>query len=213
MAQILKDEVRERIIDSAKDEFLQYSYEDSSMRRIALKSKMTVGNLYRYFSSKEEILSFIVNPTYTVINDLILRITGNHISILDENAEVHLTTEELSGMLKELADGLVDIYSSHPKEVSILMKGNRIHEALTDWFSKAITSLIKDNYPEYASFPALQLLARSYAISIFEGLKELLDNTNAEEEILKRLVKIYMLSYVNMLSNSNIQSLIEGGNL
>ena len=49
MAQTLKDDVKARIIESAKEEFLENSYEKTSMRAIASKSNITVGNLYRYF--------------------------------------------------------------------------------------------------------------------------------------------------------------------
>ena len=55
MAQVLKDEVRDSILESAREEFLEHGFDDSSMRRIAQKSRMTVGNLYRYFKSKDEL--------------------------------------------------------------------------------------------------------------------------------------------------------------
>ena len=51
MAQVLKEETRKKIIEAAKDEFLHYGFDNANMRRIALKSNMTVGNLYRYFKS------------------------------------------------------------------------------------------------------------------------------------------------------------------
>ena len=42
MPQVQKDDVRETILDSAREEFLEHGFEGSSMRRIAQKSKMTV---------------------------------------------------------------------------------------------------------------------------------------------------------------------------
>ena len=53
--QTLKEDVREKIIDSAKNEFLEKGIERASMRDIAAGSGMTVGNLYRYFKNKEEL--------------------------------------------------------------------------------------------------------------------------------------------------------------
>ena len=55
MAQVLKDSLRKAILDAAKEEFLEYGFKDASMRRIAAKANMTVGNLYRYFKNKESI--------------------------------------------------------------------------------------------------------------------------------------------------------------
>ena len=63
--QTLKDDVRERIVDSAKAEFLEKGIDKASMRDIAAGSNMTVGNLYRYFKNKEELNSFIVGETLT----------------------------------------------------------------------------------------------------------------------------------------------------
>ena len=62
MAQVLKEAVKDKIIAAAKEEFLKKGYKEASMRAIARKSKMTVGNLYRYFSSKEEMIIHIVSP-------------------------------------------------------------------------------------------------------------------------------------------------------
>ena len=63
MAQILKEELRKAIIESAKQEFLNNGYENASMRNIAKKANMTVGNLYRYFESKDDIHKQIVSNT------------------------------------------------------------------------------------------------------------------------------------------------------
>jgi AcrR family transcriptional regulator len=49
MAQILKPELKESIINSARHEFYIHGFEGSSMRNIAKAAHMTVGNLYRYF--------------------------------------------------------------------------------------------------------------------------------------------------------------------
>ena len=49
MAQILKEEYRERILNASLAEFFNYGYEDASMRRIAVEAKMSVGNLYHYY--------------------------------------------------------------------------------------------------------------------------------------------------------------------
>lgn len=41
------------------------------MRAIARKSKMTVGNLYRYFSGKEELIIQIVSPPMMLLDSLL----------------------------------------------------------------------------------------------------------------------------------------------
>ena len=51
-----KDEVRNKILLAAKQEFFTHGYLDANMRSIADIAGITPGNIYRYYSSKEELL-------------------------------------------------------------------------------------------------------------------------------------------------------------
>lgn len=69
--QVLKEEVRQRIIKSSRKEFKKNGFEKASMRTIADSAKMTVGNLYRYYKNKEDLFSgLVVN-----LNDQIKKLT------------------------------------------------------------------------------------------------------------------------------------------
>ncbi|MCR4660905.1 MAG: TetR/AcrR family transcriptional regulator [Clostridia bacterium] len=52
------------IIKAATAEFLEYGYEDASMRRIANAAGMSASGLYKHFASKEEMFFAIVEPAY-----------------------------------------------------------------------------------------------------------------------------------------------------
>lgn len=58
--QVLKPHMRKRILESAKIEFIARGYNGSSMRKIANKAKMNVGNLYRYYKNKKTIFDEIM---------------------------------------------------------------------------------------------------------------------------------------------------------
>ena len=208
MPQILKDEVRERIVDAAREEFLTRSYEHSSMRSIALKSHMTVGNLYRYFTSKEELNRFIVGPTLNRINTLIMKLTGNRVS-LESSGELSLDPSQLEGMLDSLGDGLVDIYQTNRMEVNILMMRSALNEQLVSWFAEVIAQIIS-NHSQIPNNDTLKLLSHSYAVSIFEGIKYMLRETDMEPEELKKALKTYMKSYVHMLDAKLLKEGMDG---
>ncbi|MEF9922164.1 MAG: TetR/AcrR family transcriptional regulator [Anaerovoracaceae bacterium] len=70
--QIQKAEIKNRITNSAIESFLTLGYEKASMRRIASDAGITVGNIYSYFSNKEELFDTIVLPTVEQIKGLIL---------------------------------------------------------------------------------------------------------------------------------------------
>ena len=57
-----KTESHERIIVAAKAEFLEYGFENASMRRIAANADITVSGLYKHFPSKEEMFAHLVQP-------------------------------------------------------------------------------------------------------------------------------------------------------
>ncbi len=50
------------IIDAATAEFLQYGFENASMRRIAAAAGMSASGLYKHFASKEDMFSALVEP-------------------------------------------------------------------------------------------------------------------------------------------------------
>lgn len=60
-----RTDTHKRIIKAATTEFLEYGFENASMRRIAEKSGITAGALYRHFQNKEDMFSALVEPTIT----------------------------------------------------------------------------------------------------------------------------------------------------
>ncbi len=68
--QIPKEEVRRAILLSAEEEILQEGYKNCSMRRIAARAGVSPGNIYAYFSGKEEILDWIVRPALDAIDQV-----------------------------------------------------------------------------------------------------------------------------------------------
>jgi AcrR family transcriptional regulator len=199
MAQVLKDNVREDILASAKEEFLEYGYEDSSMRRIASRSKMTVGNLYRYFTNKEELNRFIVSKTYDEINGMLSKLTGNEIDMTKGVDSLSFTFDQLKVMLNKLVDGLVDVYQNHRIELNILMMGSKLNEEITKWFTDLLSKLIGDNYHVDPHLESVRILSRTYAIAIFHGLRDMLKNNESDIATLRRMVRIYLNSFINIL--------------
>lgn len=199
MAQVLKDDLRESILQNASEEFLQQGFEKASMRRIAQNSSMTVGNLYRYFKSKDELSDTIVSPTYQLINALIQKVTGGRIDLGADGSTLPEDLGELREMLKSLSAGLVEIYRGHRTEVNILMMGSRLNKELTSWFAAMIAVLISKNFGYPKDDDRVIVLSGCYADAIFSGIKTILRNTPKDDESLESMVLIYLNSYLNIL--------------
>ena len=202
MPQILKDGLRQAIISSATEEFLNNGYENASMRNIARKANMTVGNIYRYFDSKEDIHRHIVAETLDEINSLLKTLTSNSVSMETRVFTLKANIDDLKELMNKFSERLVEIYIKHSDEFNILMMHSELSEELTNWFSMAIRSLIEQHYlvPGYKT--DRDILSHAYASSIFTGVKEIFKNSSYDDkDILIRIVKTYLNSYVVMLDN------------
>lgn len=207
MAQILKAETKVKILEAATNEFLEKGYKDASLRSIAFKSHMTVGNLYRYFDSKEDLLNQIVSETLSLIDNMLASMTNNNLSFLNNRTNIKLTEEEMIDTLDDITEQMMDIYSNHQDEFIILMMDSEVNKKLTDWFTNVIKVLIKNNYKFVGFDKEFNILAHSYAVSLFNGVKDLLNNTDLDKKKMKLLIKIYFRSYVFML-NSDIKKML-----
>ena len=199
MAQVLKEEVRETILENAREEFLEQGFDNASMRRIAGKSRMTVGNLYRYFKSKDEINDTIVSPTYELINALVGKLTHGELSLEGSGTILNAGLDELKEMFRSLSGGLVDIYKDHRTEVNILMMGSRLNRELTSWFAAVIAGLIEKSYAVDRGSQIVVTLSKCYADAIFGGIRTILRNAKDYDESLKNTVMIYLNSYLSIL--------------
>lgn len=62
MPQVLKEEVRSRIIAGALEELAAHGYEGASMARIAERAGLGTATSYRYFAGKAELFDAVVTP-------------------------------------------------------------------------------------------------------------------------------------------------------
>ena len=105
--QVLKEEVRQRIIKSARREFKKYGYEKASMRSIASNANMTVGNLYRYYKNKEDLFGAIIGSLF------------DEIKVLESNMP-----EDPEARLSYLMDGFKELQKDYKSEWLTLFGGS-----------------------------------------------------------------------------------------
>ena len=69
--QILKDDIRKRILDAARRQFARKSYAKTSMREIAREAGIGVGNIYNYFPGKDELFREAVSPVLCALEAML----------------------------------------------------------------------------------------------------------------------------------------------
>jgi AcrR family transcriptional regulator len=65
--QYAKDEIRGRIIDAARAEFLEKGFERASVRTITARARTSKSNLYNYFQDKDRLFYAVLEPTLTQV--------------------------------------------------------------------------------------------------------------------------------------------------
>jgi len=68
----------EKIIEAAFREFLEYGFQDASMRRIASLSGMSASGLYKHFPGKEEMFAALVDPVIEEFMSLYHKIESDY---------------------------------------------------------------------------------------------------------------------------------------
>jgi len=203
MAQVLKESVRMKIVESAKKELLEKGYRDASMRSIAFHSGMTVGNLYRYYKNKDELVQMIVSPALRALNQVIQEKTQDRISLFEKASALGFSKEQIGAVLDSLADDLVDLFCQYKDEVLILFLDSEVQIHVRTWFSELIETLIHERYEESRMFlTETELISKMLASSIFSGVQECLrhsDSFQTTNASLKLMIRLYFRLYLSML--------------
>ncbi|WP_432662731.1 TetR/AcrR family transcriptional regulator [Wukongibacter baidiensis] len=111
--QVLKEEVRNNILKAAIGEFRENGFKNSSMRNIAKRSGMTVGNLYRYFDNKEDLFYTIVNPTFNKMKEV----------INDEEISLH-GKDGKNYIAQQVTKRIIEINEEYRDELLIIINGS-----------------------------------------------------------------------------------------
>lgn len=62
------DELNEKILESARSEFLTYGYQDASLRRICRAAGLTTGALYKRYEGKDSLFTSLLEPTLIALD-------------------------------------------------------------------------------------------------------------------------------------------------
>ena len=138
--QVLKENIRLKIVTIATKQFNKVGYINTSMKDIAKMANISVGNIYRYFTDKENLFEYIVNPTIKKINelfdsleknkglDVIKKAMNKFVNIYIENKEVFLLILENSNNTKVESNKESIIEKFYKNAITFSMISNRIEK-------------------------------------------------------------------------------------
>lgn len=199
--QVLKEEIRERIKSAALTEFEMNGYLGTTMRGIASRAELTVGNLYRYFNNKDDLFETIMQPAFQKIYHFIGEFaTVNDDILAKKNDDLHF--------IKMFEKSLISIYSSHSSELVVLLNGSKSSpmENAREEIIRLITERIKNEIlpkMDVDSKPIDNSLAEIFSISFIDGVSLVLRKYKSKEKSKKLFVqftRIYFKYFLNELN-------------
>lgn len=177
--QVPKEKVRKRILNAGLEEFLVAGYKDSSMRNIAKQAGITVGNIYAYFSSKDDLFENIVGPVVEKLNNLVFM-------------EV---PDPQSMTVSQFTEAITTVFLANRSQFLILMNGSagsryeNIRENLTALVRQRLISDLLPQMPQEARDP---LLADTLAAAVIEGILNIFHKYGGDKARLELLIDEFL---------------------
>ena len=175
--QVLKEEIRQRIVAVALEVFLEKGYEKASMRYIAQRVGTSVSNIYHYFMNKENLFQAIVEPIASHVQRLLSEIITYETQGATELVEEEYVTKAIGETIK-----------AHRREFLLLMDksgGTSYENVRSDIISTVETHIIqhhlKDN--KEARHPRNTFLMHFLATNLIEALVEIARHCTEEKEV------------------------------
>jgi AcrR family transcriptional regulator len=183
--QYQKEEVRNRILQSALNEFDKNGYSGTQMRRIAQEAGVATGNIYRYFHNKEEVFEAIVQPVYAHISSIIFDLYKPG----DERSDIREITNNI-------AKKIMEVYRRHGRALMVITdksKGSKYED-----FSETLVTLVCKRLKGELSFKGIDdtndVLAYVISSGFVRGIFSIMRYSNDShriEELVNRMLVFY----------------------
>jgi AcrR family transcriptional regulator len=189
--QTLKDEVRHKILEAAKEEFLINGYENSSLRTIAAQAGITIGNIYSYFSSKDDLFENVVSPSWEDINKLMA---------IDFPSDDAWDAPDLIN----ITNNICNVFFANKEPFLILIngsKGSKFENAGQDVIDFLSRKIQAQQNPQDGKGFGDPLFAKAVASALFAGFITIFFQYGGDEERLFSLVRQMLYVVASNMKN------------
>lgn len=84
----IPEDKRDRLLAVAVEEFADNGFAEANVNRIAERTGMSVGSVYQYFRSKEELYLTVVNMAYGKLEEALLPILGSGATVMEKISKI-----------------------------------------------------------------------------------------------------------------------------
>ena len=191
---------RQKVLEVAIAEFASKGYSATSINVIARKAEISIGAMYSYFASKEDLFLTIVNNAYLLMEKILKDVVTNSSDVYDcietmlatartfaieypqlNQIYLDITTQALSGMALRLSNKLEIIT---PQVLSNVIKQAKLDGTVSEDIDERVVSYCIDNIFMIYQFSFSSDYYKE-RLKIFVGEEKLNDIKSVEESIMK----------------------------
>ena len=180
--QVLKESVRNAIVEGAILEFFEYGFQNANMRRIADNANITVGNIYRYYKNKETLFKEILLPAERAIDDL-----GNF------DNEINITAIKTIDNVNQLVAFLMSVLKPYTREIYIMTldSSGSHYVKIKNQLETMIINKVNSYYPKKFDRYLLKVIASSFIQASFTVFRDNINNIRRIQDMITQLIVFY----------------------
>lgn len=147
--QVVKDNTRKLLLNTARKAFLQKGYKAVSMREISKLSGIGLSNIYNYFSSKDELLTVVLRPLLNEMDRMLER----HNKPGGLSLDIFTSEDYIRSSLNEIMR-IVTNYHQEIKLLFLYSQSSMYQDYLDKWIDRCTEKSIeymwgmRERYPE-----------------------------------------------------------------
>jgi len=196
--QVLKEETRNQILESTRQDIITYGIDNISLRRIARNIGMSPSNIYNYFKNKEELIESIVLPGIQQIDKLFSDISNNRLEF--NLKEINNSKSDFAKLsVEQLAVKIFELYKKLDVAVIIILGSEQYIESINKWICNTLYNNYEHYFVDECNEFEKKFFVELISFAIIQGFKKVLDNAEycIENNInvpkmLERYLKIFL---------------------
>ena len=196
MAQYKKEEIRKRLLEAARAEFLEHGFREANMRAIARRAGQNPGNIYHYYPGKDAL--------FRAVLEKVLRSVESGILFMREwkptpDQPVYTLNEE-----RQVLHAVIDFVDDNREDVNMLvfkshgsgLEGlqERLLDEMTVLFSSILKEVVSFSNGELSSAPSQFFLRRMNAFFL-DGLTAMLRENISKETMYEYIEEMLVFYY------------------
>ncbi len=184
MVQILKESVRNQIVEAAESQFAKMGFKKATVGSIAQEADVATGTIYKYFPNKKALFETVVSDEFV---EEFLRLTQCRINKFDTSQGIDSSLSNMEGD----AESLLHFWIRNRRKVIILLArsegtkhesfGRKYVQGMTD---QAVAQACQQ-YPQLEITDLLRFMLEKALTDSVRGVVLILDHFEDKESILE----------------------------